>query len=131
MNNGIKFFVGNQNTTEEANCISVNRNGSVGYAFYHPYKALYSNDCRKLRPKYGINKYISLFITQQIMLQKEKYNYSVKMGTARLNKQHILLPSTEEGAPDYTYMEQYGKMIMTRLYERYYIFCQNRLQSSA
>jgi len=34
----------------ESNCISVNRNGSVGYAFYHCYEALYGNDTRKLNP---------------------------------------------------------------------------------
>lgn len=50
-NNGIGYFVANSNETLESNCLSVNRNGSVGYCFYHPYKALYGNDTRKLRPK--------------------------------------------------------------------------------
>lgn len=50
-NNGIGYFVGNTNETLEENCLSVNRNGSVGYSFYHQYKALFSNDCRKLRLK--------------------------------------------------------------------------------
>ena len=49
INNGITHFVDNTNETKESKCISVNRNGSVGFAFYHPYEALYSNDCRKLR----------------------------------------------------------------------------------
>jgi len=52
LNNGIAHNVSNDNHTKEAGCISVNRNGSVGYAFYHPYEALFSNDCRKLRLKY-------------------------------------------------------------------------------
>ena len=59
--NGIGYFVGNNNDTLEKDCISVNRNGSVGYAFYHPYKALYGNDTRKLRPRVQ-NKYASIFI---------------------------------------------------------------------
>lgn len=36
-NNGIGYFVANSNETLESNCLSVNRNGSVGYCFYHPY----------------------------------------------------------------------------------------------
>lgn len=38
------------NETIDKECINVNRNGSVGYAFYHEYPALYGNDTRKLTP---------------------------------------------------------------------------------
>lgn len=105
-NNGICHFVGNSNETLESDCISVNRNGSVGYAFYHPYKALYSNDCRKLRPKIK-NKYASIFIAIQITAQRSKYSYGYKMGTGRLKRQKIMLPVDESGKPDYAFMEQY------------------------
>lgn len=65
VNNGIKYFVGNENGTLESNCISVNRNGSVGYSFYHSYPALFSNDCRKLRlKKEEINMWHSLLPTK-------------------------------------------------------------------
>ncbi len=122
VNNGIKYFVGNINGTLEANCISVNRNGSVGYSFYHKYEALYSNDCRKLRLKQRSNEYVSLFMTNQIMKQKDKYNYSVKMGTGRLMKQKIMLPINELDLPDYDYMEQYVKNIMYNKYKFYFDF---------
>lgn len=105
VNNGICHFVSNLNETLEADCISVNRNGSVGYAFFHPYKALYSNDCRKLRPKVK-NQYISLFIAIQITEQRGKYNCGYKMGTGRLKRQKIMLPVADDGLPDYAYMEQ-------------------------
>lgn len=61
-NNGIGYFVANNNDTLESGCLSVNRNGSVGYCFYHPYEALYGNDTRKLRPKKN-NRYVALFIS--------------------------------------------------------------------
>ena len=49
-NNGIGYFVDNTNKTVEENAISVSRNGAnVGCSFYHKYKALYSNDCRKVK----------------------------------------------------------------------------------
>lgn len=118
VNNGICYFVNNANDTLEANCISVNRNGSVGFAFYHPYEALFSNDCRKLRPKYESN-YISLFIATQITAQRNKYSYGYKMGTARLKRQKIMLPTIDNGTPDYDYMEQYVRQQIATLKLQY------------
>ena len=118
-NNGMKYFVSNSNTTLGGNAISVNRNGSVGYAFYHKYEALYSNDCRKLKLKQYDNEYVSLFLTNQIMQQKEKYNYGYKLGTARLKKQYIMLPTNDKNEPDYEYMEQYIKNVMFKKYNEY------------
>ena len=118
-NNGIKYYVSNTNETLEENAISVNRNGSVGYSFYHKYKALYSNDCRKLKLKQCRNEFVALFITNQITQQKDKYNYGYKMGTGRLKKQMIMLPITNDGSPDYEYMEQYIKAIMIGKYKKF------------
>lgn len=118
--NGIGYFVDNENETLEENCISVNRNGSVGFAFYHPYKALFGNDTRKLKLKlYGNNKYIGMFIARAITLQKEKYGYGLKMGTERLRRQKIMLPVTETDEPDYEYMDVYMKEIEKKILERY------------
>ena len=122
-NNGVCHFISNENETLEENCISVNRNGSVGYAFYHPYAALYSNDCRKLRPRVA-NEFVSVFIANQITAQREKYNYGYKMGTARLKRQKILLPVTDDGAPDYDYMENYIRAIEENILQTYRDFVQ-------
>lgn len=105
-NNGIGYFVNNINNTLEEKAISVNRNGSVGYAFYHDYMALYGNDTRKLIPKYR-DKYFCLFLTSVITKQKEKYGYGYKMGTGRLKRQKILLPINGTGNFDFDYIEKY------------------------
>lgn len=117
-NNGIGYFVGNNNKSLDSNCLSVNRNGSVGYSFYHPYKALFSNDCRRLK-LIKPSKYIGLFISNQITMQKEKYGYGYKMGTARLLKQKILLPITNDGKPDYDFMENYMKSLEYKKLKEY------------
>jgi hypothetical protein len=119
--NGIGYFVNNNNITLEENCLSVNRNGSVGYSFYHPYKALFSNDCRKLRLKNN-SKYIGLFISTQITAQKEKYGYGYKMGTGRLKRQKILLPVNSEGQPDYAFMEEYMRELERKKIAEYQAF---------
>jgi hypothetical protein len=109
-NNGIGYFVGNANETLEENCLSVNRNGSVGFSFYHQYKALFSNDCRKLRLKNN-SPFVGKFISRIITGQKEKYGYGYKMGTGRMKRQKILLPTDKKGQPDYEYMENYIKKL--------------------
>ena len=105
-NNGIGYFVGNHNETLERGSLSVNRNGSVGYCFYHPYNALYGNDTRKLKPVIN-NKYVSLFISMCITNQRAKYGYGYKMGTGRLKRQKILLPVDSNKQPNWEYMETY------------------------
>lgn len=109
-NNGIGYFVGNNNETLEENCLSVNRNGSVGYSFYHPYKALFSNDCRKLRLK-NKSPFVGKFVARIITGQKDKYGYGYKMGTGRIKRQKILLPTDKNRQPDYDYMENYIKKL--------------------
>ena len=118
LNNGIGYFVGNKNDTLESGCISVNRNGSVGYSFYHPYSALYGNDTRKLRP-FNKNRYVCFFLTRMITAQKDKYGYGLKLGTERLKKQPIMLPATPDGSPDYNFMEQYMREKEQKLIRRY------------
>ena len=116
--NGIGYFVGNTNETLSEGSISVNRNGSVGYAFYHPYKALFGNDTRKIIP-YCKNHWANFFIARAITNQKDKYGYGLKMGTGRLNKQYVMLPAINDDQPDYKYMEIYMRNVEHRLLSRY------------
>lgn len=125
-NNGIGHFVGNSNSTLEGGCLSVNRNGSVGYSFYHPYTGLFSNDCRKLRPLIK-SKYAGVFLSNQITAQKEKYNYGYKMGTARLKRQKIMLPVDDDGKPDWQFMERYTKSLMDKKTADYLEYCRKEL----
>jgi restriction endonuclease S subunit len=120
-NNGIGYFIDNDNETKESGCLSVNRNGSVGYCFYHTYPTLFSNDCRKLRLKNN-SRFIGIFISQQITKQKGKYGYGYKMGTARLRKQKIMLPIDQSGKPDYAFMENYMKRLEYQKLKKYAAF---------
>ena len=122
--NGIGYFIGNNNITLEKNCLSVNRNGSVGYSFFHKYEGLFSNDCRKLKLKYN-SSFVGFFIANQITMQRKKYNYGYKMGTGRLRRQKIMLPVVESGEPDYEYMEQYIINIEHKKRKQYIDFIEN------
>lgn len=118
LQNGIGYFVGNKNESLSEGCISVNRNGSVGYSFYHPYKALFGNDTRRIVP-FNTYPYANFFITRAIMNQKDKYGYGLKMGTERLKNQDILLPVDKNEEPDYKYMAQYMKNVEIGLLSKY------------
>jgi len=49
-NNGIGYFVGNQNETLEKGSLSVNRNGSVGYCFLFSAKLNYESCMANSQP---------------------------------------------------------------------------------
>lgn len=126
-NNGIGYFVGNENDSRAESSISVVRNGaSVGKAFYHKYSALYGNDCRRMKLKYSDSEFVNLFITQMIGMQNKAFSYSRKLGTERLLNLKIELPVTESGDPDYTYMEQYIKNMMLRKYKQYLAYLDSK-----
>ena len=118
-NNGIGYFVGNDNDSKARNAISVNRNGAVGEAFYHPYNALYGNDCRRVNIRAVQDAYTQLFIAKCISMQKEAFSYSRKLGTARLKRLHIMLPVTDSGEPDYDYMAHYASEMRGGMLMRY------------
>ena len=122
-NNGIGYFVGNSNDTLDSNYIAFNRNGAVGKAFYHSYKSLLGNDCRKLHlSHWDNNKFVGIFIATSISMQSECFSYSRKLGTARANQLQIMLPVDDAGEPDYAYMEQCAKNMMLRKYRQYLAF---------
>jgi len=120
INNGIGYFVGNENDSRAVGSISVVRNGaSVGKAFYHSYSALYGNDCRRMKLKHTNSEYVSLFITQVIGMQNKAFSYSRKLGTGRLENLKIMLPVTDAGQPDYDFMEEFGRKMMSNKYNQY------------
>lgn len=125
-NNGIGYFVGNENSTLDKNFLSVNRNGSVGYSFYHSYTSLISNDCRRIKLNIN-NRHIGLFISSQITRQRAKYGYGYKMGTGRLKRQKIMLPINSDGTPDYEFMENYMKYLEYQKLKKYVDFKKNQI----
>ena len=126
INNGIGYFVGNDNDSRAEGSISVVRNGaSVGKAFYHRYSALYGNDCRRIKLKNKDSEFASLFIAQVIRMQNKAFSYSRKLGTGRLENLKIMLPVTDDGKPDYDFMESFGRKMMINKYNQYLAFINN------
>lgn len=104
-NNGVIDFISNENNTLSSHLLSVNRNGSVGYVFYHPYTALFSGDTRRLRLKeHSDNVYVNLFVSTCLEMQKDKFRFGYKLGAARLKRQQIMLPVDENENIDWEFI---------------------------
>lgn len=110
-NNGITYFTSSTNESIDKNVLGVNYNGSVGYSFYHPYEALFSDDVKRVRwrEKAHNNRYTLLFLSTVILQQKNKYAYGYKFNGQRMKRQKILLPVTSSGVLDWQFMEDYMK----------------------
>lgn len=111
-NNGITNFISNENSSLDSNVLGVNYNGSVVENFYHPYKAIFSDDVKRLSlKKYAGNEFLYLFIKTTLLKQKSKFRYAYKFNESRMLRQKLLLPINSKGQPDYQYMENYIKKL--------------------
>lgn len=105
--NGIIQFV-NEDATNKAGTITANRGGSVGFFFFQTVDYIATPvDVRILTPRFTINKYIGFFLTTILRQEKYRFNYSRKMGSDRLAKIKIKLPTNKKGQPDF---EFYGEL---------------------
>lgn len=121
-NNGITTFVSNVNDSEDSNVLGVNYNGSVVENFYHPYKAIFSDDVKRLSFKnIDGSEYLFLFIKNQILKQKVKFQYGYKFNAHRMGKQKIMLPINNQNEPDYSYMKNYIKQLE---YKKLVAYCE-------
>ena len=119
-NNGITAFVSNTNSSLDSNVLGVNYNGSVVENFYHPYEAIFSDDVKRLHlKKHPDNKYVLLFIKAAILKQKSKYEYGYKFNGDRMVRQHIMLPATKDGSPDFDYMECQMRAVEAKQFKQY------------
>lgn len=93
------------------NTIGVNRNGSVGHAFYQPIGFCSTEDVHVFNPKFKMNPFIALFLTTIIQREKYRFGYGRKWGLERMKHTRIKLPFSHDGRPDWKYMEQYIKAL--------------------
>lgn len=121
MNNGVTAFTGSRNESADFNVLGVNYNGSVGYSFYHPYKAMFSDDVKRVKwlDSTKNNKYTLLFLSSAIKQQKGKFAYGYKFNVQRMKRQKILLPINSENEIDWAFMEEYMRHIESRTIMRY------------
>lgn len=121
--NGVTGFVDNENNSLDRNVLGVNYNGAPCIGFYHPYECIFTDDVKRLHLKnYEDNAYVLLFMKSVIMQQRTKYSYGYKFNERRMLRQLLSVPVTETGEPDYEFMEEFGRKMMTNKYSQYLAF---------
>lgn len=126
-NNGITNWVSNTNESLDKNVLGVNYNGSVGYAFYHPYECVFTDDVKRLHLKnYKDGRHVLQFFAVAIAQQAKSHDYGYKFNGERMDRQNIMLPVDVNGEPDYAFMEVYIKEREDALLSRYSAFVKSR-----
>lgn len=99
---------------QKGNCIIFicNGQGSVGYANYMDVDFIGTTD---IVAGYNdnLNQYNGLFIATVLCQERPKYSFGRKW-KPHLRNTEIKLPQTQEGKPDWTYMEQYIRTLRCR-----------------
>lgn len=126
-NNGITNWVSNTNGSLDRNVLGVNYNGSVGYAFYHPYECIFTDDVKRLHLKnHKDGRRVLQFFAVAIAQQAKNHDYGYKFNGERMERQNIMLPVNAEGKPDYAFMEAYIRERENALLTRYRAFVKGR-----
>ena len=126
LNNGVDDFVSNDNGVRRfSNCLSLANSGSVGSSFYEPFEFVASDHITHLKNK-GFNKSHYLFLATMTSRLSQKYNFNREINDKRIAREIIFLPITDNGTPDYTYMEKYSKNLLREKIQRYIKYIENK-----
>ena len=126
--NGIARFVNDTNVSLDKNVLGVNYDGNgMVIGFYHPYECIFSDSVKRFHLKNHEDKaFVLLFMKVAILQQKSKFGYLYKFNAERMANTRIMLPVTDDGTPDYEYMEQYAKNLMSRKYKQYLAYLDSK-----
>lgn len=111
-NNGVAGW--SNQYTEEGNVITID-SATIGYASYQSKNFTASDHVEKLIPKFNLTEEIALFIVTILNETRlnYRYGYEDKRSQTALKKEVIPLPVDENNNPDWEYMENYVKHLMT------------------
>jgi len=106
-NNGVADFISDDNyQINQGNCITIGAEGL--YAFYQNEPFVAGVKVYTLRHE-KLNKYNGLFICTVLNKNVYKYNYGRARILDKIKEETILLPTTQDGSPDWQFMEDYIK----------------------
>lgn len=126
-NEGFSCFSNDEPISKNAMTISFNGVGT-GTAFVHNYLFNLNSDCGLVKPKENISLYALRFIAVSINQNKNKFNYGYKANESRILRQTVLLPISDDGQPDYAFMEEFIKERESVKRKQYLEYCKKQLE---
>lgn len=123
LNNGYKSFVGQQAEKykrDNGNCITIGLDTQT--AFYQPH-SFYTGQNVQVLKNDKLNKYNAKFFIPLLHNAMVSLNWGGNGATlGRLKKKKIVVPITDDGQPDYAFMEQYIREREDKLKQKYIDF---------
>ncbi len=105
--NGISDWINIKDEGYFENAITIGKVDAS--SFYQPFRFVCSSDVNVIKPKeVKLNKYIAIFLCNQIMMQKSKFDYGNQIRLNDTKALKIILPSINN-SPDFQFMEDYIK----------------------
>lgn len=132
-NNGIDgYYEHNDRMQVAKNFISVS---FLSTTFYHPYEASLDMKVHALQLKdRPLNRFIAHFIISSLKESIADSSYGNQLSSTDIVRKTILLPSREDGSPDYEFMEKYMRQLERSSRDHYRQFAERqiaKLQESA
>ena len=126
-NNGVDDYIeAIDGTRVFANCISLANSGSVGTAFYEPFAFVASDHVTSLKRE-NTSQYVYLFLTAVLEQQGSNFNFNREINDLLIRKMRVMLPVDDNDEPDYQFMEDYMKELMTAKRKQYQEYVEQRL----
>lgn len=114
-NNGIAAHIANTEHVHPGNTLTVSYNGSdIGRTFYQKEPFWASDDVNVLYPRFELNERIALFLAPLIKEAGGSHVYKNKWLQTDMMNTMIPLPITEDGNPDWDYMDEYMCALLER-----------------
>lgn len=108
----------------------VNNGSAIGYTYYQPNDFTCTHDVNPLWLRNrDMNLYLGLFLAQMIRAQGDCFAYARKWRPSRMVRSQFMLPVTNAGEPDYQFMEDYMRELMSAKREQYRQYVEKRLES--
>ena len=130
LNNGYKSFVGQQAEKykrDNGNCITIGLDTQT--AFYQPH-SFYTGQNVQVLKNDKLNKYNAKFFIPLLHNAMVSLNWGGNGATlGRLKKKKIVVPITDDGQPDYAFMEQYIREREDKLKQKYIDFVNAELET--
>lgn len=129
-NNGVAMFVGNEQEAkykiDDGNVITIGLDTQT--VFYQPHSFYTGQNIQVLYNEH-LNKYVAKFIIPLLKLQVSKLSWGGNGATlGRLKRMQLLLPISDDGQPDYAFMEEFIKEREAIKRKQYLDYCKEQLK---
>ena len=107
--------------------ISLANSGSVGTAFYEPFKYVASDHITSFHLKNG-SKLVYLFMATCLEKQKHNFGFNREVNEDRLKRLRLMLPINNQGQPDYQFMADYEQELIQYKRKQYLAYAKKQLE---